>query len=173
MTADAKPDPRWRPFRHAALGVYLVFSIVFSVLVTYSVFKSVLEMTPSRPKAGPVVYTVEQCTQGAAAFFQELEAQRASQADGPAAMADHRFLDFRIDWLTRKARLEQGCGTDRPDRTDLKALFRVLDRLVDLYTTESVQFASSIGLAVDELHRILGRLERQRGTPQGAARSTQ
>jgi hypothetical protein len=167
---DGGGDPRWRPFRVGALVVHLLFSVTFSALVIYSVFKSVLEMTPSAGRPGPEVYTSAQCVKGAQALFVELEAQRRVYADGSAARADHRFLQFRIDWLSRKKRLESGCGLERGERAELRRAFGALDRLVDLYTTESVQFASSIGGELDEMTRLMERLE---GSAQGAGSKTE
>jgi len=167
---DPRGDPRWRPFRVGALVVHLVFSVIFSALVIYSVFKSVLEMTPSAGRSGPDVYTSAQCGKRVRALFVELDAQRRAYADGSAAQADHRFLQFRIDWLSRKKRLESGCGLEREDRAELRRAFRGLDRLVDLYTTESVQFASSIGGELDEMTRLMDRLE---VSAQGAGSKTE
>ena len=116
-------------------------------------------MTPGAAAVGPEIYTSAQCLDGAQAMLAELDGKRRTYADGSAALADHRFLEFRIDWLTRKKRLESGCGLGRGDRAELKRLFRALDRLVDLSTTESVQFAGSVGVELDEVHRLVERLE--------------
>lgn len=156
---EGRGDPRLRPFRVGTLAIYLVFSVGFSALVIYSVFKSVLEMTPGATRSGPEVYTREQCVRGARAMLEELEAQRKTYATAPAERADHRFLEFRIDWLARKRRLESGCGLAQADRGELRAAFGSLDRLLDLYTTASVQFAGSIGADLDRLQQRLERLE--------------
>ena len=156
---DGRIDPRWRPIRVAALGVYLVFSVGFSLLVIYSVYKSVLEMTPGSARPGPEIYTASQCVKGAQAMFTELEGQRQAYTAGSATQADHRFLEFRIDWITRKHRLESGCGLERRERGELRHLFKALDGLVDLYTTESVQFAGAIGPDVEEVRQLIERLE--------------
>ena len=156
---DRRGDSRWRAFRVGALGFHLVFSVGFSVLVTYSVFKSVLEMSPGPARPGPQIFTHSQCVKGAKAMLDELEGQRRAYTSGSAAQADHRFLEFRIDWLGRKRRLESGCGLEKEDRGDLKELFGELDGLVNLYTTESVQFAGSIGGEIDRAKRLIDRLE--------------
>ena len=49
-SADPK-DPQFRPYRAVSLGVYLVFTIGFSCLIIFSVYRSVLQMTPDRPPA--------------------------------------------------------------------------------------------------------------------------
>ncbi len=155
---DSRGDSRWRPFRMGALGFHLVFSVGFSLLIIYSVFKSVLEMSPGPAHAGPEIYTFTQCVKGGQAMFDELEGQRRAYTSGSAAQADHRFLEFRIDWLARKRRLESGCGLERSGRGDLRALFGALDGLVNLYTTESVQFSGAIGADVDRVKRLFDRL---------------
>ena len=73
---------------------------------------------------------------------------------------DHRFLDFRGDWLTRKRRLESGCGLERPERRALKATLDRMEALVDLYTTASVQFAGSLGPAIEAVRGQLEGLDR-------------
>jgi hypothetical protein len=163
-------DPRWRPFRVATLTVYLIISVGFSFLVIYSVFKSVFEMTPGGVQSGPEVYTQLQCARGAEAMLEELEAQRRAYAAPEAAVADHRFLEFRIDWLTRLRRLQGGCGLERQERADLRRSLGALDRLVDLYTTESVQFASSIGI---ELDRVRDLIEESKQAAQRAGSRTE
>lgn len=156
-----------RVFRVITIGAHLLFSTAFSGLIIYSVFKSVLEMTPGRVPPGPEVYSLSQCVQGGEALLDELDRQRRAFGEGVAAQADRRFMDFRADWLTRKGRLEAGCGLERVERGALRDFMRALDGLVDLYTTESVQFAGSLGIEVDRARALLRRLE-----PVGAAGRT-
>jgi hypothetical protein len=159
MSGPSDAQARYRPFRTATLGVYLVFAITFSGLIIYSVIASVLGMTPARGRPGPEVYTAAQCTQGARALFRELDEERRAFSDGEAALADRRFLEFRGDWLTRKRRLETGCGLERPERRRLREALESMEGLVDLYTTASVQFAGSLGPALDRLREQLDALD--------------
>jgi hypothetical protein len=155
------PDPKlYKGFRRGTLAVYLVFSVGFSCLVIWSVFSSVLAMTPKRPPASPDVLTLRQCALGAKAMFEELETQRKGfTTDGPAADADKRFLEFRTDWLIRERKLESECGVDQPERKQLKKAFGSLIHLVDQYTTGSVQFSGSLGSIVDDLKHELDELQ--------------
>jgi hypothetical protein len=140
----------------ATLGLYLVFAVTFSALIIYSVIRSVLAMTPPQVQPGREVYTQGQCVAGARALFAELEAERRGFSEGGGGSADHRFLEFRGDWLTRKRRLEAGCGLERPERRHIREVLESLEGLVDLYTTASVQFAGSLGPALD---RVQGQLD--------------
>jgi hypothetical protein len=157
MTEDRAAQSRYRPFRTAALAIYLVFAVTFSALIIYSVIASVLGMTPAHPGASPEVYTAAQCTAGARALLEELDQERRGFAEGDPAWADHRFLEFRGDWLLRKRRLEAGCGLERPERQALRDALEEMEGLIDLYTTASVQFAGSLGPA---LKQVRGQLER-------------
>jgi hypothetical protein len=151
------PDPRFRPFRAVAWAFYLVVAVGFSSLIIFSVFKSVFQMTPDRQRPSPDVLTVTQCVNGAKAMFAELEQERANHAEPSSTAADRRFLEFRIDWLSRKRRLESECAIDAPDRTALKAALATLDHVLDLYTTASVQFASGVAPSVERLRAELDR----------------
>ena len=162
MSQPPPPDDtkKYQAFRRATLGVYLVFSVTFSGLVIWSVFSSVLAMTPTRPPPSPEVLSLHQCAAGAEAMFKELEDQRRSYtSDGPAAEADRRFLTFRTDWMLRERRLESECGIDQPERAKLKAAFGSLIHLLDQYTTGSVVFSGSLGSIVDDLQAELEALK--------------
>ncbi len=152
-TVDPR-DPRFRSARRVVLGLYLAFAVLFSCLVIFSVFKSVLAMSPSRPAATGQLSEVE-CTTGARRLFYELDHRRQQAAQGKdVAHADQGFLEFRIEWLTRMRALEAQCGLEA--RPSLRATFGALERVLDLYTTSSVQFAGGVGPAVDELKSRLG-----------------
>lgn len=146
-------DPRFRSFRGAAWALYLTFAVGFSGLIIYSVFKSVLEMSPERPPSSEVISEGE-CLREARGLFNELEYYRKEATASPdIAHADQRFLKVRVSWLKRKRELEARCGLE--SRAGLKATFASLERVLDLYTTGTVQFASGVGPAVDELKRQL------------------
>lgn len=148
MSDDPK-DPRFRAYRAAALGVYLVIACVFSVLIIYSVFKSVLGMTPDRVEFVGTAMGEDECLRQARSFFEQLEQQRKEITTLDTVRGDDRFLQFRIDWLTRKRRIEAQCAVD--SREKLKTVYGSLEHLMDLYTTDSVQFSSAIGPAVETL----------------------
>ena len=152
-TPDPK-DPRFKVARRVTLGVYLTFSVAFSCLIIFSVFKSVLEMSPERPAPAQTSSEAE-CITEARQLFGELDQRRQLLATGnEVSHADQRFLDFRVQWLQRKRALEARCGVElRPSH---KETFATLEKVLDHYTTESVQFAGGVGPAVDELKAQLG-----------------
>lgn len=153
-TANDPKDPRFRTFRGVSWVVYLVFSVGFSSLIIYSVFSSVLSMTPETPPALGASMTEGECMSQARALFAELEQQRKALAEAPVVTgADQAFLKFRIDWLTRKRAIEAKCGLDAREKA--RAAFSSLDRVMDLYTTASVQFTGGVGPKVDELKKQL------------------
>ncbi|MFO0596009.1 MAG: hypothetical protein U0228_11910 [Myxococcaceae bacterium] len=153
MSDDPK-DPRFRPFRAASWALYLVVAVGFSSLVIFSVFKSVLSMTPGRPAFAGEVLTEAQCLANAKLLFTELEGRRKGLAEFPdITHADQAFLTFRVDWMTRKKALEAQCALEQ--RSQLRATFASLERVMDLYTTASVQFSGGVGPATDELKRQL------------------
>jgi hypothetical protein len=71
----------------------------------------------------------------------------------PTRHADQRFLKFRLEWHARQQQLGSQCAAQ--ERPKLKRVFATLDRLLDLYTTATVQFSGAVGPAVDELRRQL------------------
>ncbi|MFZ5442841.1 MAG: hypothetical protein ACOZQL_22740 [Myxococcota bacterium] len=154
MSAPDPKDPRFRRFRGAAWVAYLVFAVGFSSLIIYSVFRSVLQMTPDTPPASGVSKSETECLEGARALFVELEQQRKNLAEAPVVRgADQTFLHFRVDWLQRKRNLEAQCGLEAREKARLA--FASLDRAMDLYTTASVQFTGGVGPTVDELKQRL------------------
>lgn len=153
MTAPDPRDPKFRSFRAASLGVYLVFTIGFSSLIIFSVYRSVLRMTPERPPPGELL-SEEACLQDARGLFVELEQERKTQGDqSQVVRSDQHFLQFRVDWLKRKVALEARCGLENRERA--RAAFASLDRLLDLYTTASVQFSGAVGPTVDQFKKQL------------------
>jgi hypothetical protein len=159
MTAPDPKDPRFRPFRAASWAVYLVVACGFSLLIIVSVFKSVFAMSPERPAGSPDVLTVSQCVAGTRAMFEQLEQERATHAAGPATTADGRFMEFRVDWLTRKRKLEAECALEAPERAALKRAMATLDHVLDLYTTSSVQFATVVAPSVEQLRADLDQVK--------------
>lgn len=154
MSTPDPRDPRFKVARRVTLGLYLAFSIAFSCLIIFSVFKSVLEMSPERPVSGQISSESE-CIADARGLFGELDQHRQLLASGPeVAHADQRFLEFRVQWLGRKRALEARCALDA--RPALKETFVTLEKVLDLYTTESVQFAGGAGPTVDVLKAQLG-----------------
>ena len=150
--ADDPKDPRFRPFRGAAWAVYLVVACGFSSLIIFSVFKSVLSMTPEAPAFVGTPLDEGQCLGEARALFAELEARRKGLAESSEiAHADQAFLSFRVEWLTRKRATEARCVAS----PRAVAAFASLDRVVDLYTTASVQFAGGVGPATDEFKALV------------------
>ncbi len=152
--ADDLKDPRYRPFRGALLGVYLVFTIGFSLLIIVSVYRSVLRMTPDRPPAGEVRSEAE-CLSDARRLFGDLEGQRKLQGLEPDVRhSDQRFLQFRVEWLKNKRAIESHCALE--NRENVRDAFSALDRVLDLYTTASVQFSGAVGPTVDKFKSLTG-----------------
>jgi len=156
-------DPRYRPFRVAVLGVYLVVVSLFCILITASVFRSVQAMSPRREPIRTATVGREACTERASALLDELEGHRRTlSAIAPASRADTSWMSFRVEWLDRLRQAERSCGVDAPERHDLAELFRQLEHLEDLYTTSAVQYSGEIGPALDRFHRMMAQARAQR-----------
>lgn len=151
---DDPRDPRFRAYRAASLGVYLVFTITFCVFIIVSVYRSVLGMTPELPPVGEI-QPEEACMSDLRTLFVELENERKVLGDQPVVVrSDAHFLQFRVEWLRRKRALEAKCGLE--SREKAREAFSTLDRIVDLYTTASVQFSGAVGPTVDEFKQQVG-----------------
>lgn len=151
---STSPDPKLRPFRAASWAVYLVFSVGFSLCIIFSVYKSVLHMTPEAPAVAGSAMSEDECLQNARSLFGELEQRRKGLADeADVTHADQRFLEFRVEWLQRKRNIEARCGLETRERT--RKAYESLDHVLDLYTTASVQFTGGVGPATDELKKLL------------------
>ncbi len=154
MSAEDPRDPRFRNYRRVTLAVYLVISCGFSALIIGSVYQSVLQMTPELPEAAGPTSSEAECLGQARGLFEELELQRKGLVgSADVTHADQRFLDFRVEWLTRKRAIEARCGLE--SREKVRGVYRTLERLLDLYTTASVQFTGGVGPVTDELKRQL------------------
>ncbi len=152
MAAENQKDPRFRPFRTVAWAVYLVVAVGFSLLVTVGVFNSVMRMTPELPPTTGDVLPAAECVAQARGLFEELDARRQALArEAAPARADVAWVGFRSDWLSRMRRLEARCAVDAKGREKLGAMFDRLERVLDLYTTATVQFAGGVGPAVEAL----------------------
>jgi hypothetical protein len=158
-TVDPK-DPRFRPFRIAAWALYLLVVVGFSSLVVFSVFKSVVAMTPDRPAPAAHARPISECAAGARTLIERLEAQRRAFSEAEPTKADQRFLEFRVAWLKDMRALEAQCALREPGRQKLAAAFSELERLVDLYTTTSVQFAGAVAPTLEALQRHLDDVAR-------------
>ncbi len=154
--SNAAPDPKdpqFRSFRGGAWVLYLTFAVGFSTLIIVSVFKSVLAMSPEQPTTTQVSSEAE-CLRDGRSLFLELEQYRKDYTNGSdVAHADQRFLKFRVSWLQQKRAFEARCAVE--SRPAVKAAFSSLERVLDLYTTSSVQFSGGVGPAVDELKQQL------------------
>lgn len=152
--ANDPKDPRFRTYRAVSLGVYLVVTIGFSCLIIFSVYRSVLAMTPDRLPAAEQRSEAD-CLKDARTLFGELDGQRKLQgAEADVRHSDQRFLQFRIEWLKKKRAIESHCALD--SRENVRAAFSSLDRVLDLYTTASVQFSGAVGPTVDKFKDLVG-----------------
>ncbi|HEY8209585.1 MAG TPA: hypothetical protein VIG99_18990 [Myxococcaceae bacterium] len=149
-------DPRYRPFRIGAYAFYLVVVSAVSLLVIRSVVGSVVKMTPGlRPPAEPTL-TVVECLQRAEGLFQELEAERARLTSTfPASRTDDNWVKFRVAWEERYRDAESHCALESRSRLPLREVYERLSRVMDLFTTSSVQYAGEAGPGVDEFRASL------------------
>jgi hypothetical protein len=154
--SSPRADPRYRPFRVAAYALYLAVVGWFSILLTVSVARSVLAMTPRRDPVQTPTLDTGTCVARAAALLDEMDARRQAITSSPAvSQAAVDWTAWRVEWLNRLRQAESSCGVGSPDRTELAGLFRQLEHLEDLYTTSAVQTSGEIGPALDRFRRAL------------------
>lgn len=163
----AAPDDnaRYRPFRGLAWGFYLFVAVTFSLAITVNVVRSTLAMTPDRPPPATTLLTADQCLATARALWSELDQRRNSLSDPPDAGSVRRvdvdWTQFRIEWLTRHNQAASRCSGEGPDRLVLQKIFIELDTVMDLYTTNAVQFAGEVGPTLDALRADLKTAEQK------------
>ena len=149
---DPRKDPRFRPFRAAAYGIYIAVVVAFCLAITISVTRSVMAMTPERKPTVEPVLSYRECLDAADKFWSELESEREKLVrTTPASKVDKQWMDFRTGWLQRLSDQEAQCALESRDRTGLKEVFRRLEAVQDLYTIHAVQYAGEVGGAVDSL----------------------
>lgn len=145
-------DPRFRGYRMAMYGIYLVITVGFCISLIYQVYSSTRDMTYGTKQHPTNVITVRECVDGAESLFKGLETKRTQMGAPPnVTTADQRWLEFRRDWVERFRALEAQCALDSTTRGPLKELFERLERVADLYTTHAVQYAGHVGPGADEL----------------------
>jgi hypothetical protein len=152
--ADPSKDPRYRPFRAAAYGVYIIVVAIFSVWIIVNVSRSVMSMTPNKlPPAEPTqVLSFRECLDGAQALWTDLESQREKLVRNvPARSVDQEWMRIRTDWLQRLRERESRCALSSRERAELRVVFQRLEEVQDLYTIHAVQYAGEVGGAVDAL----------------------
>ncbi|WP_205525608.1 hypothetical protein [Pyxidicoccus trucidator] len=150
---DPRKDPRFRRYRGAAWGVYILLTTVFSVWILWSVSRSVASMTPERPPATDQLLGYRECLDGAQALWAELESEREKLVRvSPAKDVDRQWMRVRTEWLQRLRQREALCGLASRDREPLRVVFRRLESVQDLYTIHAVQYAGEVGASVDALH---------------------
>jgi hypothetical protein len=149
-------DPRYRPFRIGAYAIYLAVVGWFSVVLTVSVVRSVLAMTPRRDPVQTATLDLSTCVGRASALFEEMEERRRAITAAPAvSRAAVSWTAWRVEWLNRLRQAESSCGVGAADRAELGRLFGQLEHLEDLYTTSAVQTSGEIGPALDRFRRAL------------------
>ena len=149
---DPRKDPRYRPFRAAAYGIYITVVVAFCLVVIVNVVRSVAAMTPGKQPAAEQVLTYQECLEGAEALWSQLEAERERlMRTAPTDDVDVQWMSFSTSWLERLRSLEARCALESRERSPLKTVFRRLDEVQDLYTLHAVQYAGEVGGAVDAL----------------------
>ena len=163
----AAPDDnaRYRPFRGLMWGVYLLVAVTFSLAITVNVVRSTLAMTPEPPPPSSVKLTPDECVAVARDLWAELDRRRNSLSDPPDAGSVRRvdidWTQFRIQWLTRHNQAKSRCVGEGSERVLLAKLFKDLEAVMDLYTTNAVQFAGEVGPTLDALRADLKTAERK------------
>ncbi|RKH00590.1 hypothetical protein D7V97_30090 [Corallococcus sp. CA053C] len=163
---DPRKDPRFRRFRGAAYGVHITLSTLFSLWMIWNVGHSVAAMTPGRPPAVTPPLTVRECLDAADGHWKDLEAEREKLVHVlPARKVDQEWMRYRSEWLTRLRKSESECALDSrdPARVELRAVYRQLAKVQDLYTIHAVQYAGEVGGAVDALHAAFDSARRDAG----------
>jgi hypothetical protein len=151
---DPTKDSRFRPFRAAAYGVYILIVAIFSLWIIVNVTGSVAAMTPEKqPPAEPDrVLSFRECLDATQALWTELETKRETLVrNAPARSVDQEWLRFRTAWLQRLRERESRCAIKSRERAELRAVFVRLEEVQDLYTIHAVQYAGEVGGAVEAL----------------------
>ncbi|WNG16810.1 hypothetical protein [Cystobacter fuscus] len=146
------PDPRYRPFRAAAYGLYIAVVVAFCLGVIVSVSRSVAAMNPRRFVSDEPVLTYRECLDAADALWSELESAREKLVRAsPAHTVDAQWMTFRTGWLRRLRERESRCALDSRNNADLKRVYGRLEDVLDRYTVHAVQYAGEVGGTVDAL----------------------
>lgn len=152
-------ERRGDPLRRFRIGTYAVYLVVvggFCLSILVSLVRSVSQMTPRHSAAREAVLSPRECVGRVETLWQELEDRRkALTSRPPASEADNAWAEFRVQWMERHREAEATCGVDSPGRQSLRALFRRLDKAMDLYTTHAVQYAGEVGPTADAFSREL------------------
>ena len=137
------------------LAVYLVFTVTFCLVLTWSVLNSVLAMNPKVPAASePLGAAV--CLTRLRELINDLDLRnRNISALGNVTTSDLKWSEYRLQWLTRSRELESHCSLKDPANVKLEAAFKQADHVLDLYTVHAVQFAGEIGPSIDALRVML------------------
>lgn len=150
--SDPRKDPRFRPFRAAAYGLYIAVVSAFCIAVIIGVTRSVRALTPAKKPAEEQVLTYRECLDAADSLWSQLESEREKLVRiSPARDVDKEWLTFRTTWLQGMRDTEARCALESRDRANLKEVFRRLEDVQDLYSIHAVQYAGEVGGVVDAL----------------------
>ena len=149
---DPRKDPRYRPFRAAAYGLYIAVVTVFCLFIIVSVTRSVAAMTPEQKPPVEPVLSYRECLDAAEELWSQLESEREKLVrTTPARNVDRQWMEARTQWMARLRDREAHCALGSRDRVDLKELYHQLEEVQDLYTIHAVQYAGEVGGVVDAL----------------------
>lgn len=158
-------DSRFKSFRTAAYGIYIVVVAVFSSLLIFSVFKSVAQMSPRAADSAEKQLTGRECVDGVERLWRSLDGRRRAFTDAKQPTEiDADFARFRTGWMKELRALESRCAVESRSRVALKQLFGRMQKLQSLYTTHSVQFAGELA---PEVERFTEGLRAARKEAQG------
>lgn len=161
---DPRKDPRYRPFRAAAYGVYIALVTVFSLWLIVNVGRSVAAMTPERLPVAEPVLSYRECLEAAQGLWTELETAREKLVrTTPASAMDEQWMRFRTQWLARMRERESQCALGSRERAELLAVFRRMEEVQDHYTIHAVQYAGEVGGAVDALQAAFATARQKAG----------
>ena len=105
-------------------AVHIAVAAVFAVIVSISVIRSVVEMSPRAAGSPGALLPPRECVAEAETLWRVLDEERKEfTRSQPARSVDEEFSHFRVEWLRRFRELEGRCLADAPDRRPLREVF--------------------------------------------------
>jgi len=128
---DPRKDPRYRPFRAAAYGLYIAVVSVFCLFIIVSVTRSVAAMTPEQKPPVEPVLSYRECLDAAEELWSQLESEREKLVrTTPARQVDRQWMEARTQWMARLRDREAQSYQGEPEQ--LASIEVQLDQCWDL-----------------------------------------